>query len=70
MKASQDQDDAEANYFAMCLLVPEDLLRKAVKDRGYDFTEDRDLILLSKQFAVPMGVMALRIAEIYCGAKP
>lgn len=65
-----ERDDAEANYFAMCLLVPEDLLRRAVQDEGYEITDDRDLIRLSKQFAVPMGVMALRIAEIYCGAKP
>lgn len=58
----QDKDmEAEANIFAVCLLIPKDLLLAEIdKMGGIDLSEDKDMIYLCKKFQVPMAAMALR----------
>lgn len=59
-----DQDDAEANYFAMHLLVPEALLaREGQKLTQFDLAEGTPVSKLAKIFGVSEAVMAYRLAE-------
>lgn len=61
------QDDREANYFAMCLLMPEQFVRKEVAAMGgrFDMADDNQLKILAKRFEVGVGMMTLRLSQIY-----
>lgn len=62
---SDPTTEAEANYFAMHLLVPSVMLKKAVQDLGGIDLSANDGVIekLAKQFKVSTNVMAFRIAE-------
>lgn len=53
--------EAEANLFAVCLLVPKDLLLREIdKMGGIDLGEDKDILHLCKLFQVSISTMTLR----------
>lgn len=54
--------EKEANYFAMCLLMPEEWLRKDMV--GLDITDDVAIARLAKKYKVPISVMAMRIGQL------
>ena len=57
--------EAEANAFAMELLMPADWLRADIeKLGGIDIDDDKKLSRLAKKYSVSLQVMAIRIAEI------
>ena len=72
LKAQQLADDQyareneimnkEANYFAMCLLMPEQFLRKDMV--GIDLTDDVAVGRLAKKYKVPAATMAFRIGQL------
>lgn len=60
-----DQMDAEANYFAMCLLMPEDALRKELAKMGrFDMFDDKAIKKLSDKFRVPTAALLIRLGQI------
>ena len=62
-----EQIEQEANYFAMHLLVPTDMLRAEVqKMGGVEIVDDSsgDLKKLAKRFGVSEAVIAFRLAEV------
>jgi len=57
--------EAEANAFAMELLMPADWLRADIeKLGGIDIDDDKKLSRLAKKYSVSLQVMAIRIAEL------
>lgn len=58
--------DARANYFAMCLLMPEDALRKEVNKyaKSCDPFDDRWISKLSKKFGVEPNLMLVRLGQL------
>lgn len=61
--ANDPIQEAEANLFAMALLMPEELVRKELA-KGIDIAEDEEIKKLAKKFQVPIGLMAIRIGQI------
>lgn len=58
------QAEAEANYFAMHLLVPTAMLVQAVNDLGgIDLAENGLVERLAHQFQVSTNVIAFRLGE-------
>lgn len=61
-----EQIEKEANYFAMHLLVPTEMLRDELRKLGgIDVCDDRSGALkkLAKRFGVSETIVAFRIAE-------
>lgn len=56
--------EEEANYFAMCLLMPEHLVKREVEKIKLDLTSDGPLKQLAKTFDVSITAMALRLAQL------
>ncbi len=56
--------EAEANHFAMHLLVPDSLLEKEDLS-NIDFTDDKSIKTLANKFNVSMVVMTLRLVEFF-----
>ena len=57
--------EREANLFAICLLMPEKLVRQWLRDNPpMDFSEDDTLKKLAKDFAVSMTVAAIRLQQL------
>ena len=58
--------EEEANYFAMCLLMPEELIREEVKDvPQIDIVEGRTgLKELAHKFAVSEPMMLARLIQL------
>lgn len=56
--------EAEANYFAMCLLMPAHLVKQEVAKVKLDLTSDEPLKQLAKTFDVSLTAMALRLAQL------
>lgn len=61
---TDDNLEEEANYFAMCILMPEHLVKREVAKITLDLTSDEPLKALSKTFDVSMTAMALRLAQL------
>lgn len=60
----EEQREAEANYFAMHLLVPTEALKKAVNAAGgIDLCDDDALKKLAKKFGVSLTIIAFRMGE-------
>ena len=59
-------EEKESNYFAMCLLMPEELVRKEIKRMGgnIDIGDDMDMKKLAVKFGVSITVMTLRLGQI------
>lgn len=67
-----EQQEAEANYFAMCLLMPEPFVRTEVEKMGaraFDLADDRAVAKLAEKFKVSISIMAWRLNDIY-GREP
>lgn len=59
--------EQEANLFARCLLMPEDLIRRELAERPYSIDlidGGPDLKRLAKRFEVSELMMAMRLVEI------
>jgi Zn-dependent peptidase ImmA (M78 family) len=60
-----DEQEAEANSFAMALLMPADLLREDVRRLGgVDLCDDAKVKLLAKRYQVPLTLMAIRLGQL------
>ncbi|HEY1171015.1 MAG TPA: ImmA/IrrE family metallo-endopeptidase [Verrucomicrobiae bacterium] len=65
-KSRQEREDDEANLFAMCLLMPEEMVKEEIAKLGvFDVNDDRKMKKLAKIFEVSETMMALRIAQIF-----
>lgn len=59
--------EAEANYFAVCLLMPEEFLRKDIAKLGishFDIIEDSRLQDLADRYQVTLQMMIMRLAGL------
>ncbi len=54
----------EANYFAMCLLMPDFLVREEVKKVVWDYGNDDAIKSLSKTFEVSITAMTVRLSQL------
>lgn len=75
MTNTMSDQDREANYFAMCLLVPEPLLRKWVeklKREGsfLDLCDDKSMLKLARVFQVSITIISMRLAQVYTPQNP
>lgn len=70
-KNEREQAEKEANHFAVCLLMPERLVMAEVDRMGgsIDLVDDKKIKTLAKLFQVPDAMMAMRLMQIYRGAK-
>ena len=58
------EDETEANYFAMHLLVPDSFLeRENLSDLSFDLADDEPLKKLAKKYGVSITIMAIRLHE-------
>lgn len=58
-----DKDmEMEANIFAVCLLIPADLLRKELERKPLDLGDDKRFKDLCKLFDVTPAMMTLRMS--------
>lgn len=59
------QMEAEANAFALELLMPEHLLRADIaRMGGIDLAEDGAIEKLAKRYRVPLAAMAMRLSQL------
>jgi len=59
----KDRDvEKEANIFAVCLLIPADLLRKELDRKPLDLGDDKRFKELCKLFDVTPAMMTLRMS--------
>ncbi len=56
--------DQEANYFAMCLLMPEQFVREELKKKEFNLMDDKAITELAKRFQVPVTVMTVRLIQL------
>ena len=57
--------EAEANAFAMELLMPTEFLRRDLKQMGgIDLADDRQVEKLAKKYRVSVSLMAIRIGQL------
>lgn len=59
--------EAEANYFAMCLLMPSHLVKKEVAK--VQLTDDEAIKTLAKKFDVSITAMAIRLSQLKIHVK-
>jgi len=65
MNTNNLQTEQEANYFAMCLLMPEDWLRADLKGKMFFDTEsDPAISVLAKRYQVSEQLMIIRLVQI------
>ena len=58
-------EEAEANAFAMELLMPEQFVRQEVrKFKSFDLCNSKHVAELAKKFQVPESIMAMRIGQL------
>jgi Zn-dependent peptidase ImmA (M78 family) len=57
-------EDAEANMFAMCLLMPEFLVRNQIDQRQIDVTNEEGVMLLANTFQVTPQMMLIRLVNL------
>lgn len=58
------QLEKEANYFAMCLLMPTHLVKQEAAKLTFDLTDDRAIKSLSATFGVSTTAMAIRLTQL------
>lgn len=58
-----EQENAEANLFARCLLMPEKFLRRDVTE-PLDVCEDARIEKLAKRYQVTEQMMIIRLCEL------
>lgn len=54
----------EANEFAACLLMPEELLKKEMKKIKVDYEDERWMRQLADKFEVSLAAMSIRISRL------
>jgi len=62
-----DQEDAEANYFAMCLLMPEHFVRKdieAMLAKSPLCFDDPRIDQMAKRYKVDVKLLMLRLGQL------
>ncbi len=60
-----DTEEREANYFAMCLLMPESFVRAEIKKLGtVDAVDGSGIEKLARIFKVSIPLMTLRIGQL------
>jgi len=65
MNTNSLQEDSEANYFAMELLMPEDWLRADLGDKKvFDIESDPAIGILAARYQVSEQLMTLRLVQI------
>lgn len=65
--SNNDQREREANYFAMCLLMPEKLVRGWIAKYGiteWSLTDDDILKKMANDFGVSITLCALRLQDL------
>jgi Zn-dependent peptidase ImmA (M78 family) len=69
MYEAELRQEAEASYFARCLLMPEKMILKEVESiPDFSLLNDLHVYLLAKRFQVNDALMAYRLGEIdICG---
>lgn len=63
----KDDQEREANHFAICLLMPEKLVRDWIKKQEptkWDATEDDFMKRFAKDFGVSMTLAAVRLHQL------
>lgn len=61
------QMDREANYFAVCLLMPADMLKRDVATMypdGLDLVDGKEIKTLAKRYQVSVTLMTARLMEL------
>lgn len=59
-------EEEAADYFAVCLLMPDHIVRAEVQRMGLQtLADDRSVTQLAKKFQVPVALMATRLAELF-----
>lgn len=67
---TQRDIEAEANAFAMELLMPtEFLLADLKKMGGVDLADDTEIAKLAKRYRVAVSLMAIRIGQLYANGE-
>lgn len=59
--------EAEANYFAMCLLMPEELVNEYIAKAGiqaFDLVDDPHIEAMAKAFGVSLQLMVIRLCTL------
>lgn len=57
--------EAEANYFAMCLLLPERMLREEIAKAGpISLVDDEQASKLAKKFGVSITMFMVRLVDL------
>lgn len=65
MGTLDEVEDAEANHFAISLLLPKDMVRQEVRAMGgVDIADDADVKMLARKFGVSISLMAFRIGQL------
>jgi Zn-dependent peptidase ImmA (M78 family) len=60
-----EESEREANIFAICLLMPKQMVDDWVKAYGpFDMCDDDGLKRCAKDFGVPLTVASLRLADL------
>ena len=63
-----DRDEHEANYFAVCLLMPEAMIERDMATPEfappYDYENDPRIGTLAKRYQVSKQLMILRLIEL------
>lgn len=67
-RALLDRMEAEANLFAIELLMPADWVRRDAK--GIDLLDDAAVAKLAKRYGVTSSLMAARIGQLFEQSKP
>ena len=65
MTKREEDQEAEANLFAMCLLMPRDFVIAEVRKMGgVDLLEDKQVGELAKKFGVSVALMTARLLQL------
>ena len=68
LERTPEEMDAEANQFALALLMPAEMVRREVaKMKGFDICENSDIKKLADKFRVPVTAMAIRLGQLMKG---
>jgi Zn-dependent peptidase ImmA (M78 family) len=59
-----DEQEIEANRFGAALLMPRNLVREEIGQRGLDLDDDSDLKLLARRFMVSVAAMTNRLSNL------
>lgn len=64
MNPNEIEQEIEANEFAMCLLMPENFLRRDIGDAPLDLIDDKRIKELAKRYQVSPQLMTLRLCKL------